>query len=297
MQKFTIAGISVAIDDGILKYKYIQNILRNFVEPQHKQSQPFLTVKIGKVVDFQSYEYSEIASKPDIENFFYRERNRFFRKMIKNETSVRSEFYRKENHTFEMIIDYEEDSAAYILAVMLYCVLRWGCSLAFVQRQTLGFHASTIIYQEKSLLFLGKSGTGKSTHSQLWINSIDSVELLNDDEPFVQIAENKVFTYGTPWSGSDKTACFKNKSVQTAAFVLLEQAPHNKIRKLNFYESLALLLGSSRFYHYNDEFFITKNYEIISEILKKVPVYHLECLPNFDAAHLVLDTLKNDNIL
>ncbi|MCL1867474.1 MAG: hypothetical protein FWF72_00775, partial [Paludibacter sp.] len=113
--------------------------------------------------------------------------------------------------------------------------------------------------------------------------------------PFVQITEDKVITWGAPWSG--KTPCYKNQSAQTAAFVLLEQAPHNKISKLTLYEALTVLLGSSRFYYFNDEFFTDKNYEIISEILKKIPVYYLKCLPNADAARLVLDTLKLDNVL
>lgn len=291
MQNFSIASFTVAIDDGILKYRYIANTLQNFVEPCAVE-RPFLTVKIGKVADFQECEYDVTFEELGIESFFVRNENRFFRKMISGETFLRSEFYENEDHTFEMILDF---GGKVNLGSILYYILRWACCLTFLHRQTLGFHASTVFYEDKSVLFLGKSGTGKSTHSQFWLDSISGTELLNDDAPFVQITEDKVITWGAPWSG--KTPCYKNQSAQTAAFVLLEQAPHNKISKLTLYEALTVLLGSSRFYYFNDEFFTDKNYEIISEILKKIPVYYLKCLPNADAARLVLDTLKLDNVL
>ena len=44
---------------------------------------------------------------------------------------------------------------------------------------TIMVHSSTIIYKGKAYMFLGKSGTGKSTHSRMWLNSIMGTELLN----------------------------------------------------------------------------------------------------------------------
>jgi len=291
MQYFSIAGFIVAIDERICRYKYIENILCNFIYPS-VESHPLLTVNIGQIADFQEYESHTCIEELDIESYYRREGNVFFRKMVSQNTLLRSKFYEKENHTFEMVVDFSQNAKC---GTMLYYLLRWACCIAFLHRQTLGFHSSTIVYENKSVLFLGKSGTGKSTHSQLWLDNIEGSELLNDDAPFVQISDNKVFTWGTPWSG--KTHCLKNFSAQTAAFVLLEQAPFNKIHKLSLYEALAVILGASRFFYFNDEFFTDKNYEIISEILKKVPVYYMQCLPTAAAAQLVFDTLKSDEIL
>jgi hypothetical protein len=36
---------------------------------------------------------------------------------------------------------------------------------------------------------LGKSGTGKSTHSRLWLDYVEGSELLNDDNPVVRIID------------------------------------------------------------------------------------------------------------
>ncbi|MDR2823994.1 MAG: hypothetical protein LBB41_02195 [Prevotellaceae bacterium] len=291
MKYFTIAGFIIAIDSQICESSYIQNILSEF-RTENLQEKPVLTVRRASVSNFDESIHSASYVELGIETSFYRDGDRFFRKLEKQDTFLRSEFYETDDKNYEAIFDFSGKNQ---IDSMIYYALRWACCLAFLQRQILGFHSSTIIHEEKSVLFLGKSGTGKSTHSQLWLNNIADVELLNDDAPFVQIVENKVVTWGSPWSG--KTPCYKNKSAATAAFVLLQQAPENKIRKLTLYEALTVLLGSSRFYYFNDEFFTDRNYEILSEILKRIPVYHLECLPNTDAAQLVMETLKADNVL
>ena len=43
-------------------------------------------------------------------------------------------------------------------------------------------HASVVTNNGLAYLFLGKSGTGKSTHSRLWLSYIAGTKLLNDDK-------------------------------------------------------------------------------------------------------------------
>ncbi|MBO6066250.1 MAG: transposase, partial [Lachnospiraceae bacterium] len=79
-------------------------------------------------------------------------------------------------------------------------------------------HASVTMHAGKGYLFLGKSGTGKSTHSQLWINNIEGCELLNDDNPVLRVEDDgSVRVYGSPWSG--KTPCYRNLDVPVGAIV------------------------------------------------------------------------------
>ncbi len=67
---------------------------------------------------------------------------------------------------------------------------------------TLLFHSSTIVKDGKAYLFLGKSGTGKSTHSGLWLKHIEGTRLLNDDNPVVYVTpEGTPMVSGSPWSG------------------------------------------------------------------------------------------------
>ena len=85
---------------------------------------------------------------------------------------------------------------------------------------------------DKGFLFLGKSGTGKSTHCKLWLNNFEDADLLNDDNPALRILpDGKVYVYGTPWSG--KTPCYRPLRRLAGGFLRLEQAPKNEISRLH----------------------------------------------------------------
>ncbi len=169
--------------------------------------------------------------------------------------------------------------------------------IAALCKQTISIHASTIIHNDKAILFLGESGTGKSTHTRLWLKHISDTELLNDDSPFIQINQNdnSVSAWGSPWSG--KTPCYKNIKIPVAAIVRLKQAPFNKIRKLNKLEAIGALLPSCPPAFTFDETLSEHVYEILSIVIGLIPLYSLECLPNEKAAQLVYTTLQKEGLL
>ena len=125
--------------------------------------------------------------------------------------------------------------------------LRAAYGIAAASHQTIKLHASVIEKEGKALIFMGKSGTGKSTHSQNWLKYVPGCTLLNDDEPIVRILKNgTIRVYGAPWSGS--TPCYRNQWAQVAAFVRLYQSSENKLTKLKgiyafaaLYQSVAIL--------------------------------------------------------
>lgn len=60
-------------------------------------------------------------------------------------------------------------------------------ALATANSRTALFHSSAVSCQGRGYMFLGVSGTGKSTHSGLWLRHVGGSELLNDDNPVVRI--------------------------------------------------------------------------------------------------------------
>ena len=73
----------------------------------------------------------------------------------------------------------------------------------------LEMHSSVVVNGGRGYLFLGKSGTGKSTHSSLWLKHIPGTMLLNDDNPILRLMpDGTARVFGSPWSG--KTPCYKN---------------------------------------------------------------------------------------
>ncbi|MDR0977237.1 MAG: hypothetical protein LBL78_05750, partial [Prevotellaceae bacterium] len=150
---------------------------------------------------------------------------------------------------------------------------------------TLMMHASVVACEGRGYLFLGKSGTGKSTHSRLWLDNIAGSELLNDDNPVVRIdpQANTVTVYGSPWSG--KTPCYRNLSYPVGAFVSLEQAPENEITRRTAAYALADLLPSCSCLREEPQIYHGVM-ESAKHLAAHIPTYHLRCLPDAAAALL-----------
>ena len=162
-------------------------------------------------------------------------------------------------------------------------------AFATAQKNTLMIHSSVTVKDNKAYMFLGKSGTGKSTHSQLWINNIQGCELLNDDNPVLKVEDSgEVRVYGSPWSG--KTPCYRNLNYPVGAIVDLHQAKTNMIQRLPLVLAYKALYVSVSGYHFIKEMADGLHYTI-EKIVSSVPCYSLNCLPNADAAFLCHNTV------
>ena len=162
-------------------------------------------------------------------------------------------------------------------------------NIVAVQHSVAAVHSSVIVCHNEAVMFLGESGTGKSTHTRLWRENIEGATLLNDDSPFVGVQNGQVVAFGSPWSG--KTPCYKNESYPIRAIVRLSQAPHNSMRRLRSLFSVGALLPSLPPAFAFDEKLEDAVMNVLSAVIGAVPVYHLECLPNAAAAQLSHDTI------
>lgn len=152
---------------------------------------------------------------------------------------------------------------------------------------TLQMHASVILHEGKGYLFLGKSGTGKSTHSRQWLSVFPTAQLLNDDNPILRVADQAT-VFGSPWSG--KTPCYKNDSAPIAGIVLLRQAPHNQMRRLALPEAYAAIYSSSSGLRCNPGM-ANGLHATVAQLASQVPCFQLDCLPNEEAAILCKNTI------
>ena len=164
-------------------------------------------------------------------------------------------------------------------------------ALATAASGTVLFHAAVVSHEGKGYMFLGPSGTGKSTHARLWLKYIDGTALVNDDNPVVRLAADGLpVVYGSPWSG--KTPCYRNVSYPLGGIVLLSQAPYNKIHRLGGIHAYASLVASISGKRWDsrvaDGLHATEN-----ALASTVPVWHLECLPDEEAAKLCHAQINN----
>lgn len=159
------------------------------------------------------------------------------------------------------------------------------------EHDTLLFHASVVAYQGRGYLFLGKSGTGKSTHTNLWIKYIPGCSLLNDDNPVVRrLPSGEIIVYGSPWSG--KTLCYKDEQMPVGAFVRLEQAPENRIVRETAVHAFADLLPSCSCLK-RDQRIYRGVIDTVTSLSRLSHVYLLRCLPDSEAAQLCCETITD----
>ncbi|GGH32078.1 hypothetical protein FAZ19_23020 [Sphingobacterium alkalisoli] len=222
----------------------------------------------------------------------------------------RFRFYETENHYITRVMnenasaywemvsakDFSE-SRIYAMEVSLLdsTVLSWLLMVTFGQaallHNTILIHASVVEKDGRGYAFLGKSGTGKSTHSNLWIAHIPGTTLLNDDNPAIRVEDDGIRVYGTPWSG--KTPCYRNVGVKLQALVRLRQAPVNQLQLQKGKLALLTVLPSCTALRWNQTLY-TAMMDMLVWLLPDVRVAQMDCLPNADAAKICYKQIGNN---
>ena len=154
---------------------------------------------------------------------------------------------------------------------------------------TLEMHSSVVIRDGKGYMFLGKSGTGKSTHSRQWLETFPGTELLNDDNPVIRADEAGIRVYGTPWSG--KTPCYRKLDVPVGAIVRIRQSPENKATRLGLVEAYASVYSSCS--GLKAERKIADGlHATLEQVVTTVPCFVLDCRPDHEAAEVCYEAVR-----
>lgn len=120
------------------------------------------------------------------------------------------------------------------------------CTGGSFYRQLLNFdgmllHASAVVLDGYAYLFSAPCGTGKSTHTRLWLKVFgDRAYILNDDKPALRFEDGAWYAYGTPWSGKHDIST--NIRVPVAGICFLRQAKENTIRPFSGPKAIFALL-------------------------------------------------------
>ena len=155
---------------------------------------------------------------------------------------------------------------------------------------TLEMHSSVVMNGGKGYMFLGKSGTGKSTHSRQWLEHIPDTELLNDDNPIIRVMpDGEVRVFGSPWSG--KTPCYKAKDVPVGAIVRIRRCKENRITRYNILEAYASVYSSCSGFK-ADTVMADGLHSTLEKVATTVPCFVLDCLPDHEAADVCYAGVK-----
>lgn len=152
-------------------------------------------------------------------------------------------------------------------------------------------HSAVLAYRGDGYAFLGRSGTGKSTHTGLWLQYLPGAEIVNGDKPIIREQNGRFYACGTPWMGKESRG--KNFEAPLKALCFLEQKTQNCFRRLTLSETSSLLF--SQLLLPSDEQNAAATLGLVDRLIASVPAYLLGCNISEDAVKTAFEGLTGKN--
>jgi Serine kinase of the HPr protein, regulates carbohydrate metabolism len=154
---------------------------------------------------------------------------------------------------------------------------------------TILFHGSVVAVDGEGYLFTAKSGTGKSTHTQRWMDYFgERAVIINDDKPLLRIAGGTVTAYGTPYNGKHRRGC--PLSVPLRAVCALDRAAENRIERVGKSAVYPLLVQQA--YRPSDPVALALTLSLLDRAAECVGLYRLWCNMDIEAAKVAYQGMK-----
>lgn len=152
------------------------------------------------------------------------------------------------------------------------------------------FHGAAIEHGGNAYLFTAPSGTGKTTHINLWKQYLgDKVDIINGDKPIIKTGDTST-VYGTPWAG--KEGYQRNTSAPLKSICILKQGKINIIVRLKKSDAVNHLMRQVYLPH--DPVALSKTLALLGTVIENTPVYLLECDISEQAFDVSYRTLTNN---
>ena len=142
-------------------------------------------------------------------------------------------------------------------------------------------HSSAVVVDGAAYLFTADCGTGKSTHTSLYLREFgDRAFNLND---------GAFFAYGTPWSG--KQAHNTNVRVPVAGICVLHRGEKNEISRI--YGKAAILGIYSQTLRPQSAKYMDKLLSTIEKMIEIIPIWALKCNTEPESARISYEAMSN----
>ena len=156
-----------------------------------------------------------------------------------------------------------------------------------IRYQALVFHGSAVAVGNTAVVFSAISGTGKTTHTRLWLKNVPGSYVVNGDKPILRVIDGKVFVCGTPWNGKEHLG--ENAMVPLTAICKIHRSPDNRIEQVDSSAFLPHLLEQT---HCPDTpGAMVSLLPVLKQVVDSTSFYALYCNMEDDAALLAAKTL------
>ena len=150
-----------------------------------------------------------------------------------------------------------------------------------VQEDVLLMHGAVVAVDGQAYLFTAKSGTGKTTHTRLWLRQFGTrAVMVNGDKPLIHITREGATVYGTPWDGKEHLS--RNIACPLKAVCILTRSETNHIERIVPREALMMLCQQS--YRSAQPAALRKTLALVDLLSSSVPLYKLGCNMEPEAA-------------
>lgn len=156
-------------------------------------------------------------------------------------------------------------------------------------RDVLLLHGSAVAVDGQGYLFTAKTGTGKSTHTRLWLRLLgERAVIVNDDRPFVALHDGGATLYGSPWCG--KHGLHANRQASLRGICLLTRGTENHIRPLHPADALPTLLREG--FAPTDPQLLPRYQAGMEALARAVPLWQLQCNQEPEAAQVSFEAMS-----
>lgn len=173
---------------------------------------------------------------------------------------------------------------------MEYLWMGTAFNLKLLEYKGMFLHSSTVVVDGKAYSFSAPCGTGKSTHTGLWMKLLgEKAFIINDDKAAYRKIDDKYFVYGTPFSGKHEINVDTRAELKGICFV--EQAKENSIERIPMDDAVSLIISQT--VRPSSPQRMEMMCDFIDELIRDIPIYRLKCNMELEAAKLSYETMSN----
>lgn len=153
-------------------------------------------------------------------------------------------------------------------------------------------HGCVVSLDGEGYVFTAPSGTGKSTHSLLWLEYFkDRAFIVNGDKPIIKKENDGFYAYGTPWCGKERIE--KNTRVRIKYVCCLERGEKNEAHSIDNGEAAVRILDQIERPKTADKAALIMS--LLDEFISNVPFCVLKCNKDINAAVTAYEFMNRQN--
>lgn len=156
------------------------------------------------------------------------------------------------------------------------------------RHQMVILHSSSVRYEGQAWLFSAASGTGKSTHANLW-HSYLRAPILNGDLNLLALRRGRPVIHGIPWCGSSGIA--DTGTHPLGGIFLLRQSSEDYVERLSEDQKRLLVLQRLISPAWDGKLY-ERSLRLVDAIAGQILICRLHCTPRIYAMNAVLNEIQ-----